>query len=130
VKSAQAEAGLMDAALKDYTAKTKLRPAVELRIARDELDGQIAAAAGHYRAGMKKLQAASQQERAMTYSEPPYYPRPVAESMGALALRHGKLGQAESAFRDALVQYPASARAQSGLRDALHRANKTSEAGL
>ena len=46
-----------------------------------------------------------------------------------LALRRGLVNKAQAAFRDALEQYPASARAEAGLRDAAKRASKAVEAG-
>jgi len=128
--NARVEAARMDAALRDYAEKTKLKAPAELRVAREELDGHLAVAAGHTKDALKKLAHASRQEREMTYSEPPRYPRPVAEAMGQIALRAGMLEQAEAAFREALDQYPASARAQAGLRDARKRANKSIEVGF
>jgi hypothetical protein len=43
-------------------------------------------------------------------------------------MKNGKLPEAESAFRRALEQYPASHRAQTGLRAARERQHKTVEA--
>ena len=60
----------------------------------------------------------------MVYSEPPYYPRPVLEALGEIALRNGRAADAETAFRQALEQYPNSFRAQTGLRAALEKQNK------
>ena len=31
-------------------------------------------------------------QRKLRYSEPAYYPRPVSEALGEVALRHGKKG--------------------------------------
>ncbi|MEO8131461.1 MAG: hypothetical protein ABI822_30475, partial [Bryobacteraceae bacterium] len=81
-------------------------------------------------AGLKTLQAASNGERKLVYTEPPYYPRSVAEVLGRAALKNGKLDVAERAFREALRQYPANAHALSGLRDTLQREKKPLEAGL
>jgi tetratricopeptide (TPR) repeat protein len=116
VEHARSEAAAMDAALQAYSDQVKLRPPAELRIARQELDAYIAAASGHVKDALTKLARASREQRAMTYSEPPYYPRPVAEAMGALALRHGMLKEAASAYREALEQYPADSHATAGLR--------------
>ena len=54
----------------------------------------------------------------MVYSEPPYYPRPVAIPMGNLALKLKMRDKAEAAFRIALDQYPGNFRAENGLRAA------------
>jgi uncharacterized protein HemY len=85
-------------------------------------------AEGKLAPGLKKLEQAANMELHMDYSEPPYYPRPVLEALGQAALKNGKLPEAESAFRRALEQYPASHRAQTGLRAARERQHKTVEA--
>lgn len=128
-QQARREASLMDLALQQYEEKAKQKPVVELRVAREELEGQIAVASGHLKEGLKKLERASRQERAMTYSEPPYYPRPVAQALGAIALRHGLSRKAEAAFQTALDQYPDNAPAQAGLRDSRQRSAKGVSAG-
>ena len=61
---------------------------------------------------LKTLDAASKAERKLTYTEPPYYPRPVAEALGHLALRNNKPAIAEKAYRAALEQYPGDAHAR------------------
>ena len=63
---------------------------------------------------LKTLEAASKAERKLTYTEPPYYPRPVAEALNHLALRfHNKTAVAERAYRAALEQYPGDTHAKS-----------------
>jgi hypothetical protein len=57
-------------------------------------------------------------QRKLRYSEPAYYPRPVAEALGEVALRHGKRATAEAAFRSTLEDLPGSVRSVNGLRDA------------
>jgi tetratricopeptide (TPR) repeat protein len=99
----------------------------ELAVARAELKGQIEIAEGNVDKGLRTLRAASAAERKLRYQEPPAYPRPVAESMGRLALAAGKAAVAEKAFRTALEQFPADAHAAAGLR-ALNKS--TSDAGL
>jgi tetratricopeptide (TPR) repeat protein len=130
MEEARAEHAAMQTVLEDYKLQTKRPVAAELRIASEELEGHIAAASGDLSRARKMLDKASRAERVMTYSEPPMYPRPVAEALGQLMLRSGKTRQAESAFRIALEQYPASARSKSGLKETLKRANKPVEAGL
>ena len=78
---------------------------------------------------MKALEAASKAERAARYNEPPNYPRPVLEVLGERALEHNRAALAERAYREALEQYPESARAKHGLRAAMLRQGKASEAG-
>ncbi len=130
VESAKAESKEMDASLAAFRQKLKRKTPEELVVARRELDGHLALAEGKVSTGLKTLQAASNGERKLVYTEPPYYPRSVAEVLGQAALKNGKLDLAERAFREALRQYPASAHALSGLRDTLQREKKPLEAGL
>jgi Tetratricopeptide repeat. len=120
----------MDEALASYRQKTKLKTPEELVVARKELDGYLEIASSKVDKGIRTLQAASAGERRLRYTEPPYYPRPVAEQLGRVALKNGKLPEAERAFRQALEQYPASAHARAGLRDTLQKGGKPLEAGL
>ena len=127
--AAKIEAKAMDVSLKDLQSKTGDTPK-QLLVARQELDGQIAFASKKIDKSIQILQAASVAERALRYTEPPSYPRPVAESLGSKALEKGKLRVAENAFRQALEQYPESGRAVKGLAETLRREGKTVAAGL
>ena len=109
--SAKEEAAMMDSALADFRMRTKRPDPPELLVARQELAGQIEIAGGRIDRGLKLMQAASKAERRLTYTEPPYYPRPVAEAVGHVALRNNKPGLADRAFKIALAQYPADAHA-------------------
>src|SRR5262249_55657474 len=91
----------------------------ELQVARQELAGHLEMADGRVGRGLKLLGEASKAERHLTYTEPPYYPRPVAESLGAWALKSHRPSAAEKAFRIALEQYPADAPAEKGLRSSI-----------
>ena len=117
-RGAKGEAKAMDVALKELKEKTKDTPK-PLLVARQELDGQIAFAAGKIDKSLRTLQAAVHAERALRYTEPPSYPRPVSEILGTKALDKGKLRIAEEAFRQALEQYPESPRAVTGLAETL-----------
>ena len=127
---AKAEAKLMEDSLSEYKEKAKMPVPEVLEVAREELDGHLKLADGKLEPGLKKLDQAAAMELHMMYSEPPYYPRPVLEALGQAALKSGKLPEAESAFRRALEQYPASHRARVGLRAALDRQHKTEAAGF
>jgi len=125
---AMEEAKLMDASLKDYKEKVKMPVPDVLEVAREELNGHLKLAEGKVDAGMKTLEQAAKTELHLNYSEPPYYPRPVLEALGQVALKHGRTKEAESAFKRALEQYPASYRAQTGLRAALGQQGKPTQA--
>jgi tetratricopeptide (TPR) repeat protein len=117
----------MDAALKDFRVKVKQEPPAPLSVARDELKGQLARKID---TRLVLLDRAASRERALRYNEPPNYPRPIAEVIGQLALRHNKPQVAERAFRQALEQYPESALARTGLRAAVSRQNRPADSGF
>jgi hypothetical protein len=110
--------------LKLLKSKTKAAVPPEFLIAETELKGQIALAARDANEGLKILQQAARRERALRYSEPTSYPRPVLEVLGHFAFQNGKLELAKAAFREALEQYPGSARAERGLAETLSRMEK------
>lgn len=114
-KSATAEAKQMDAAMKDFNDKVKRAPSEELQTARIELDAQVAAAAGRTKRAITLFEKAMAKERAMVYSEPPYYPRPVAIPLAQFAAKHNMRDKALKAYQTALEQFPAYAKAEEGL---------------
>jgi tetratricopeptide (TPR) repeat protein len=119
-RGAKSEAKAMDAALKLLKSKTGDTPKA-LLVARQELDGHIAFAAGKIDRSLKTLQEALRAERALLYTEPPAYPRPVAEVLGRKALEKGRLAVAEDAFKQALDYYPEDQRALNGLDEVRKR---------
>ena len=121
---AQAE----DAARKMQNAMAHFKGQVKpLVVAQLELKAHLAGNAGKK---IQLLERAARDERALRYTEPTSYPRPVLEVLGQVALKAGKAQIAERAFRDALEQYPESAGAKAGLRAALRSQNRPVEAGL
>jgi tetratricopeptide (TPR) repeat protein len=116
---AKQDASAMSAAMDELKAATKLKMPEELIAAQMELAGHIEIGSGKVKRGLKTLEATAKKERALVYTEPPYYPRPVSEALGIAALKHGQNKMAAAAFRAELKQFPGSARALSGLRQAL-----------
>jgi len=110
--AARQESRLFEDSLADFQKRTGRPEPPELQVARQELAGHLDAADGRVDHALKTLAAASKAERQLTYTEPPYYPRPVAEALGHLASRHNKLSVAQKAFRVALDQYPGDAHAK------------------
>ena len=110
--AAHEESAKFDQALADYRTKTK-RAAnpPELEVARQEMMAQLDVAEGHVGKALKEFEAASKAERRLRYTEPPYYPRPVAEAWGHAAEKAGKVEEARRAYRTALEQYPGDAHA-------------------
>jgi tetratricopeptide (TPR) repeat protein len=117
--AAQEESREFEQAMAEFRSKTERAEPPELQVARQELAGQLEIAGGHVDKGLKQLETASRAERKLTYTEPPYYPRPVAEARGNAALRNNKPAAAERSFRIALQQYPSDAHAERGLKAAL-----------
>jgi tetratricopeptide (TPR) repeat protein len=110
--SARDEAAQFDQALADYRAKTKRAESPqELEVARQEMAAHLDLAEGRAAKALKEFERASKAERRLTYTEPPYYPRPVAEAWGHAALKAGKTDEARRAFRVALDQFPGDAHA-------------------
>jgi tetratricopeptide (TPR) repeat protein len=111
VEAARAESAQFEAALADYRGKTKRSDPAELQAARLELAGHLSLAEGRTSRALKQFQAASKAERRLTYTEPPYYPRPVAEVWGRTAAKAKRPALAARAFSIALEQYPNDAHA-------------------
>ena len=120
----------MNASLKKLSANSPRDVPGSLRVARKELEGHIAWAAHHRAKSLAVLQQAARMERALRYTEPPTYPRPVSEVVGRKAIEDGRPQMAEAAFRDALDQFPESSRALSGLADAQRREGKSQGSGF
>jgi tetratricopeptide (TPR) repeat protein len=112
VAAARAEAAAFEEALADFQKRTTRPEPPELQVARREMAGHIEAAEGRIGRAVKTLRSASKAERKLTYTEPPYYPRPVAEALGQLASRNNKEKVARKAFAEALEQYPGDAHAK------------------
>jgi tetratricopeptide (TPR) repeat protein len=110
--AARAEAAKFEESLSAYRAKTHRADPTELQVARQELSGHLMIAAGELDRAVKQFETASKAERRLTYTEPPYYPRPVAEVWGRVAAKANKPEISARAFRTALEQYPGDAHAK------------------
>jgi len=130
VARAKLELRGMDAALKQLSADSPGDVQGSLRVARRELEGHVAWAAHHRAKSLALLQQAANMERALRYTEPPTYPRPVSEVLGRKAIEEGKSQMAEAAFRQALDQFPESSRALNGLVDAQRLKGDTRGSGF
>lgn len=115
VKMAKQEQLKMAASIKDFEEKTKQPIPPALDVARKELDGQIALFEKKTDKGLKLLETASTMQRALRYTEPPSYPRPVMNVLGQKALAAGKPEIAAAAFRNDLEEFPDDPKAVAGL---------------
>jgi tetratricopeptide (TPR) repeat protein len=130
VEAAREESRQFESTMLEFRNKTHRTDPDELKVARQELAGHLAVASGNRGQGLRLLEIASKSERRLTYTEPPYYPRPVAEVAGRVALKMNQPGVAERDFRAALQQYPADSHAVEGLHAALAQSGKPVVAGF
>jgi tetratricopeptide (TPR) repeat protein len=112
LKAADAEALAFEQSLAAFKDKAKRPEPAELQVARQEMQAHLQIAKGNIGQGLKQFEAASKADRRLTYTEPPYYPRPVAEAWGHAAYAAGKRSTADKAYRTALEQYPGDAHAK------------------
>ena len=131
-KQARKAVDQMDEALDMYQEKVKQAVPAELRVARRELQAQLPMAGKKKKPAeaIAKLEKVAERERALLYSEPPFYPRPVEEVIGKIALESGNLETAGKAFRKALDQYPSSAKATAGLKEVERRQSGSNAAAI
>jgi tetratricopeptide (TPR) repeat protein len=119
-KKAHAE---MKEQLKAITASK--RP---LEIAGIELEATVTARSGDTKKAWELFRKAADMEAALLYTEPPSYPRPVAEGFAMTATAMGDHATAEKAYREALSREPGSGRAYFGIAAALRGQNRNAEA--
>jgi tetratricopeptide (TPR) repeat protein len=99
-----------------------------LTIAEMELDATILARTGDAKKAWDLFRKAAEWEKALLYTEPPSYPRPVVEGFANTALAMGDFATAEKGYREALEREPGSGRAYFGAAAALKAQNKTADA--
>lgn len=128
VKAAEHELQMMDAAVEDYTKRLKFKAPEELVAGRIELEAHILIAKGKISNGLKKFSVAASAQRALRYSEPPWYPRPVSIMQATVALKYRKFKEAKAAFAMALDEIPAWTRAEQGNKQVLAALAQPTEA--
>ncbi|MGH9173617.1 MAG: tetratricopeptide repeat protein, partial [Vicinamibacterales bacterium] len=106
VDKARETLGLMAEQVKK--AEGSRRP---LAIAELELDATVTAYGGDRAQAWTRFRKAAATEAALTYTEPPSYPRPVVEGMAIAALALGDAKVAEEGYREALAREPGSGHA-------------------
>jgi tetratricopeptide (TPR) repeat protein len=84
-------------------------------VARELLEGRMAAAAGDRAAAIPHYEAAARAEDALAYDEPPAWYYPVRESLGGALLADGNAIKAEQVFREDLKNTPRNGRSLFGL---------------
>lgn len=138
---AHANTGDLAAARADREALVKLRtgdfsryelfaiPAPQMtEVALVSLDGEIARMSGDLPGAIAQFRKAMALERALPYTEPAYWHRPVAHLLGAALLQSGDAPGAEAVYRDSLRHYRRDGWALQGLAQALTAQGKAADA--
>ena len=94
------------------------------------LAARIAAAGKDFSSAQRHYEQAAAIHDRFHYIEPPEWPFPVRESLGAMLLKTGRAAEAEKVFRDDLMQNPRSGRSLFGLLESLKAQNKDEAARL
>jgi tetratricopeptide (TPR) repeat protein len=123
LQSAARDPGLKDLTLKGIDDLTAL-----LALAEASLRGEILLARKQYPAAVAALQRAVALEDALESEEPPPWPVPARQALGAALLLAGRPADAERAFRDDLDRHPENGWALYGLAESLRRSKRGAEA--
>lgn len=99
-----------------------------LAIARHLLRAEILYAEGQVAQALEHLQAASQIEDNLRYSEPPDWMHPVRHLWGAILLAEGRASEAEVVYRQDLARQPENGWSLYGLAQSLVQQNRRDEA--
>jgi tetratricopeptide (TPR) repeat protein len=129
--SAAAEHGKLVAVAKEIPvdAAANLNSVLSLlAIARNHLEGEMAAKRGRTEAAVQHLRKAIVTEDELTYDEPPPWYLPIRQRLGMVLLEAGKPLEAESAFREDLVRRPENGWSLRGLGHSLKAQKKATEA--
>ena len=97
-------------------------------IADNVLGAKIAFAKRDHASAIAMLRKAVAVQDALNYGEPPDWPVPVRESLGAVLLMSGDNAGAEKVFREDLDRNPRNPRSLLGLREALKRQKRDYDA--
>ena len=98
-----------------------------LALAEASLRGEILLAQRQYKRAVESLRRTVELEDALEGEEPPPWPVPARQALGAALLLAGQFGEAEQAFRDDLERHPENGWALYGLAESLRREKRVAE---
>jgi tetratricopeptide (TPR) repeat protein len=94
------------------------------------LAGEIAARRQRYDEAIRALKEAVKLEDSLPYTEPPHWPLPVRQYLGAVLLVAGRPADAEAEYRADLSKNPENGWALFGLVQSLRAERKDEAAGV
>ena len=119
-----------DPSLKGQTTFSTNSGLAILRIAPDVVAGEIAAKRKDWETAIRHLDRAIRYEDALIYQEPPDWPAPVRQNLGAVLLDAGRADEAEAVYWEDLRKNPGNGWSLFGLTQALKAQGKNDEAAL
>jgi tetratricopeptide (TPR) repeat protein len=102
------------------------KPMVNLALAL--ADGEIARTSGNLDGAVARFRQGWELERALPYTEPPYWHRPTSHVLGAALLQANRPKEAEAVYRESLTYYRGDGWALFGLAQALEAQGRKDEA--
>jgi tetratricopeptide (TPR) repeat protein len=103
-------------------------PEIVVAIASYALAGEIALRTGDPQAAVDHLAVAAMLEDGMVYEEPPVWYLPIRHTLGRALLEAGRAAEAEVAYREDLLRFPANGWSLEGLAQSLEAQGRDDEA--
>jgi tetratricopeptide (TPR) repeat protein len=119
-----------DPSLKGQTTFSTNSGLAILRIAPEVVAGELAAKRKDWDTAVQHLDRAIRYEDSLVYQEPPDWPAPVRQNLGAVLLEAGRADEAEAVYWEDLRKNPGNGWSLFGLTQALKAQGKNDEAAL
>lgn len=120
-------AGLVKQFRRDRTQEDKIERTL-LHIAERVLKAEVASHQKRYDEAIAILQEGVKLEEGLPYTEPPFWPIPVRQYLGAVLLLAGQPAAAERVYREDLERHPRNGWSLRGLSQSLRAQQKNEEA--